>query len=578
MSNTPWPDYLDQAAAESSDWYELGENLKKVSALGPKNESELSALVAAFQYDFIEQTETQRRKQWGPFGPMMELTDGRVYPMSLKDVPDEVLELWAHIANQSTHPAVTARLCDLLWERRFGERPDQHARKAADACVGLAGGTWEPLYRAEALVRGLELARTVGDLERQERIIVELVKGARASIDGAERQPGVALRLIESILRLPRSNQPPEIDDLLDAAAATYAPDPWILQSISDLQVIRAATDERRVREINVRQVEHWREAARRAEGLVRLRFLESALELARVQGLRDVADDLRREIQELTPEDLDLKSISSEVQIPREEIEKFHNAFLAGDDWRDCLERFGSYGPPSGDYEANLKTIEELQREHPLQFLFGKVILGPGNVPIRHANTEAEHREVELSEHEARAISFWALSSSEVLDRIKLEKDSPEFDDLTEFFSSSLISPEVAERFARAVALYWEGSFDESAHILVPRLEAVIREMCRRSGMAIIREPRGREPGGVRLLGDLLHSLKGRLDESWRRYLVNLLIDPIGMNLRNRISHALLPMVAKQETAVLIHAACFLRLLSAEEPSEGTEPGAGNA
>jgi hypothetical protein len=92
-------------------------------------------------------------------------------------------------------------------------------------------------------------------------------------------------------MRLPTSDQPQEVDGLLEDAVAAYAPDPWILQSITDLQVVRAGSDTERILSIHRGQVERWRDAARRAEGLVRLRHLESALELARVHGLRDVAE-----------------------------------------------------------------------------------------------------------------------------------------------------------------------------------------------------------------------------------------------------------------------------------------------
>lgn len=530
----------------------------------------MGAIVSAFQYDFIEPTERERRERWGPYGPMLELTDGRVYPVPLEDVSDEWRGLWSELVEEVAHPALRSRLHDLLWERRVGPRPDVHARSAADAFIELADGPWEPLDRAECLIRALELARAISDLNRRDRIVIKTVDAARASIRGQERQPGVALRLIESLMRLPTSDQPEEVDGLLEDAVAAYAPDPWILQSIADLQALRAGSDKERVRSIYTGQIQRWRDTANRAEGLVRLRHLETALELARMQGLRDIAEDLRREIQGITPEEMDLKEISATVELPREQVERFQNAFLAGDDWRECLTLFGSYGPPSGDYQKNLKAIDQLQKEHPLQFLFSKVILGPENTPIRHATTEEEHREVQLSDHEARGIAFWAISAAEILDRIRVEKAEPEQHELTEFFTTSVIVPEVAERVGRALHLYWRGQPDEASHILVPRLEAIIREMCRQAGLAIIREPRGRAPGGVRLLGDLLNALKDRLDESWRRYLANLLVDPVGTNLRNRIAHALIPTVPREQAAVLLHAACFLRLLARDEGTPG--------
>lgn len=557
---------LDEAADGSDHWYRIGERLRELAA---NEEKELiGPVIAALQYDFIEPTETERRNQWGPYGPMLELADGRVYPLQLNDAPNEWLALWTEIVDHLRHPAARARLHDLLWERRWGSRPDLHARAATDAYDELAAMPWEPLYRAEALGRALELARAVGDDERCQRVIAKTLDATAVSIQSERREPGVALRLIESVMTLPREEQPQRVDELLSQAASKYAPDPWLLQSIADLQASRAGNDPEAVHSIYMRQIGQWQAAAGRASGLIRLKHLESALELARVHGFRDVAENIRKEIQEISPEEMDPKELSTTVEISREQMDRFHDAFLSGNDWRQCLSLFASYGPPSGSHEENLRVIEELQRDHPLQFLFGRVILGPDNVPIRHANSEAEQREVELSEHEARAIGFWAISAVEVLDRIHEEKTPPTHEELTDFFTTSLITPEVADRFARGFVLFWADQPDEASHIVVPRLEAVIREMCRQAGMAIIREPRGRTPGGVRLLGELLFSLQGRLDESWRRYLVNLLVDPVGTNLRNRIAHALVPKATRQEAALLLHAACFLSLL-ANRPAE---------
>jgi len=45
---------------------------------------------------------------------------------------------------------------------------------------------------------------------------------------------------------------------------------------------------------------------------------------------------------------------------------------------------------------------------------------------------------------------------------------------------------------------------------------------------------------------------MKERIHESWQRYLWNLLCDPVGVNLRNRVAHGLLPKAEKKEAAFL--------------------------
>lgn len=52
-------------------------------------------------------------------------------------------------------------------------------------------------------------------------------------------------------------------------------------------------------------------------------------------------------------------------------------------------------------------------------------------------------------------------------------------------------------------------------------------------------------------------------MDESWRRYLANLLCDPLGLNLRNTIGHGLIAEVDQYNAALLVHAACHLATLT---------------
>jgi Domain of unknown function (DUF4209) len=57
----------------------------------------------------------------------------------------------------------------------------------------------------------------------------------------------------------------------------------------------------------------------------------------------------------------------------------------------------------------------------------------------------------------------------------------------------------------------------------------------------------------------------KGILDESWRRYLVNTLTEPLGLNVRNRVAHGLIGEARPHDAALLVHVAAFLRTLESK-------------
>lgn len=78
-----------------------------------------------------------------------------------------------------------------------------------------------------------------------------------------------------------------------------------------------------------------------------------------------------------------------------------------------------------------------------------------------------------------------------------------------------------------------------------------------------------GRQAGGVKALGEVLSELKNRIPEATRRHYENLLSNPLGINLWNKISHGLLDHPTPEQAAILIHAACHLLTLEVQKSSE---------
>jgi hypothetical protein len=184
------------------------------------------------------------------------------------------------------------------------------------------------------------------------------------------------------------------------------------------------------------------------------------------------------------------------------------------------------------------------------------------------------------LSEQRAWHARFWGVFCAEALHRIGRRDDRPDRAALTDFLMTDFIDDETGERIARSIELYWDGEFDESAHVLIPRLERVVREMARQVGIPIVREPRpDREIGGVEMLGALLRDLEGAFaDRGWHAYLLNLLADPLGLNLRNSIAHGLHGVVGAVDASLLIQAALRLAAMSITPVKDPPTPPRGAA
>lgn len=96
--------------------------------------------------------------------------------------------------------------------------------------------------------------------------------------------------------------------------------------------------------------------------------------------------EDLRRELQEIGPDDLDLKEIKTEIALPTDKISELVEETAVGGDWPECLERFVRlYGPPSGRHDKNVELIQELKAQAPLQFLIPSIELGPEGTTLRN-------------------------------------------------------------------------------------------------------------------------------------------------------------------------------------------------
>lgn len=555
---------LNAAAQVASHWSEVASQLRKIEL--DADENPFVPFIHAFSYRYIEHSEIEERSRWGIYGPMAEFTNGQVFPLPLDQVSNETIQSWKMAYTQTDCAVVKARLGDLLWLRKINDRPDLFARGAIDAYIKLSEADWNDLYRAFSLIRAFELARAIRDNDLEKVVTDKLILLCGQLLDTENPKPGVTLRLIRPLLNLPLDQQPDELDDLIENSFEIYKDDPWILESLIGIKIQQISEQEQRIK-LRISQVQMWIDKAEASEGIAKFAHYQHALEIARNYGLTDLANEIRQVIQKTEREDLDLKEISVPIRIPTEEIERYIESFIDKKAWRVSLSRFGFHGPPSGDYLNNLASINQQMREHPLPFIFPQTIYDENNYPIMVADNEDENKNMALVRQEMMGILMFGKFAPQILNRIIDENGKLNKDELVEYFTTTLIQTEIADNIAQAINWYFKGEYDICVHLLLPRIETVFRTITREVGIAIFREPVGDIPGRVLTLGKLLDKLKDRMDESWRRYFVNLLVNPIGINLRNRICHGLTDQATQSEAALLIHTVCYLRHMEIGQP-----------
>lgn len=528
----------------------------------------LVALIQALDYHPSSQEAEERRSRWGAFGPMIEM-DGGVYPIPLSETTSEVLEAWTEMADSLSSPAAKARVNDLLWEAKV-DPAHTFARTAISSYRSLAAQV-DPVSipRAESLIRALELANVINDKALVAAVSAECVEAIRDALESTEHAPGVALILLEALDRLPKEAQPGDVPTLIERGLVRYGSDPWITSNFADLAMPRARANPEEVRRLEDLKIQAWIDRSESDQGLVKTSFIENALDLANRYGRTELAHSLRAKLQSAS-KDIELSKISAEVDFPKERIDAYLSSFIDDDDFAVSLRRFAVHCPLPESRNETAETVRQMMSDHPLQYLFTKVVLGPGNLPLKHVSTPEEHLVSAMESHESMSIEMWGSFAAEILDRIHTAS-APTRSELREFFEASELTEMVADRLAEAYELYWEGRYDSAMLTALPRVETVLRDLSQRLGLVTFIEPRGSRPGSLKGLGAILHELSGHFDEQRRNYLVVLLCNPLTINLRNSALHGIILEGSKEYAALALHAATILSMYSVSQAPPAT-------
>lgn len=556
-----WLPVLRDCLDGATDWYGVESCFR--SHVADDEIDDARPVVYAFGYMLVMDGSDELRARTGVFAPRIEWNNGAAFPEPLDRIPEDMLHVWEQYADGlSEHPVAASRLGDLLWVRRFSARRAEHARNAVDSYLALSM-QWDSMEVVETISRALEISTEINDLDRQAAAVRRAVEAARGELVFDEWRPGIALGLLESLATLKPASRPAELNDLLAQSFERYRIEPFIAQSVSDLQAKLADPSGRE--QIAIEQVRRWRAEADQATGLVRYAHLQQALGIARSNGLADLANSVLADMQAMSDEDFEWKRLTSEIRIPTAEREAETSRIAeASASLEEALSRFGLDGPPSGKVEANEHRVDELARHHSLTVLMPLQLIGSYGELIFEATNLDEHRRVNIAQQEALQIRLWGLFATEKLHKIIERFGVPSRDDLIALFTTELIDVELAARFADGLSRHFAGDDDGALYVLLAQIEAAIRGITAKAGVPVIKNPHGTEPGGVITLGGLLSSLRGRMDDSWRRYLRNALVDPLGVNLRNEIAHGLHGPTTPSDVVIAVHIACHLRLLRA--------------
>ncbi len=421
-------------------------------------------------------------------------------------VDARVSAMWARALAYAPHPLVAARFADLLWSARAGDSPHEWAQRAIDAYLAAVYDEFgHPLEIAEGLQRALGVAIEIDDHPRIAATVAALVGLADRSLASVERSSGVVLSIVESLADRSSAARPGELQGLVDRALDRYRHDAWLLESTLDVKARLVEPCERA--QLRVDQIDAFADLARRSSGSLRYAHYEHAIQLAVEHNLPDRAEQLRAE---LDGPPFDGSEPPADTFEPVIDLTETEDARAAVDEFVDRI--------------VGADTLNESLAR------FG------ASLPTEGFSGAVEAAEVERLE-------FFGVLAVDLLTRAR-ERYGP-VSAAGAWFECPLIGPTIASRLAHGFELFELGDFDGSASVLAPRLEWIVRSVASAAGVVDV--------GSDLTIDDVFVALEGALYEPSRRYLRELLP-------RNAAS------TTARDAALLVHAACHLRLLQPVE------------
>jgi hypothetical protein len=542
-----------------------------IKASGTKPEDvELEKLEWALDY-FLN---FQENSSETPYEPRIKSNEF-AYPPEFSQLTEDNFLIWADLLKMfSGSILIRARIADLLWVNRFGNDSHKYALTAHSDYLEIATNfAWRNIYKSNILRRSMNLARELrieALTEKSASAYLELISD---SLSSNLNEPGVYLDLIEDLIDGKHEELYPSLESLVESAELLLKDDPFNLDILLEIK-IRLSDRSEKQNPIMRQRMNSWEVAARKSSGLIKLLHFQKALELAERYSFKEDKPRILKKIEESGNETMsEMSPIMASVEIPQEKIAKYIDQFCSSDKFEINIALFASHCPIPSDLERRENEAKVLIADFPLQSLFAKTIMDSNGLPIRTVDSPEDHLEHRMIETDSLQIALWGDFSYQILSRI-LNSRQQVMQSLSEIISNCpFISDNDTDRILNTIDHFISGNYEESAHLLLPRIEKLLRQALQFLNKPTYRQPISNSSDGKQIqLAKILHEFKRLMPENIRIYLKNLLVETTSLNLRNLTLHGLKLEITKVEAALLIHATLMILHLSPKTSDEYVE------
>jgi len=541
-------------------------------------------------FDFSERQPGQVSR-WGTyFGPKMVINNGDgtgAESPSIQDVNQRVLDYWSKRARTTAHPVMKARYAGLVWDFREVVTDEKSQIEMAhlriDAVIRIANEDAHPhpTHVFVLLGHALGIALELNDINRIRRIAEVLIDYEERV--GEDQKPGLWGYAFDLLLKNKKVSLTDEcaasiLQDMEDrfgrlmSAQASETLNLWAIEAVAK----RLAECYRRrglapdLNRVLSNLGTAFEQTIARAEPLAAQSLLQKYYDIYDRFGLNERLPAIRKRIAEFGGRVIkDMERIEIRGEITEKEMSACVEEVLTGD-LRSAILRFVvRFIPRRKQVKEHLVMMAS---ENPLLFAQGWKIVDFEGRPIAEIGSLQDDLDGQVVIQTMEAIGITSIFMREVIKEMQVRFDINAEKVMEWVTVSPLFDSSKNGIVRRGLECFFESDVICSLHLLVPQIEAGIRNLAKHLGGDVYRM-NGRSRGlEYRSMGTLLEGgfVASVFNKDIEDYLRILFTDQRGFNLRNNLCHGTIPTdeFSQAHADRAFHALVLLTLLK----SGGTE------
>lgn len=491
-------------------------------------------------------------------------TGEEIHMPDIKDVTPDIIAYWEFRAGIVVNPLLKMRYTGLVldFKRRVtGERPDYESICVAnvEAILDVINGDY-PKYETLELdyaERALQLSIQFRKKELQERV-VDTYYQAHRRLSTDDYKPGIWGRIFDSLIAHRETFSKYEADiiseniqrlERIEAKALDEGERTDRYAHIMEEQVeilcryYHSVGEDEKIESLLDRLLICMKKPIPVRGGMWGQMMLERMQMRYRKYNLDKKANKLFVEISDLGRLTLqEMKPVEYSIPLDGKLIESFLQEVLEGTTHEAIIRYLLEYIPVR---QEEIRRQKENAEKYPLMDMVSTVTIDSSGNTITRIGTgkDAEEQKLHHSMYENIRLSTPMMHLH--MGRLRKEKQLS-LDSLLDLFDGSpLITDDNKEFLIKGLEAYLSGDDMVCCHILIPLFEALLRRLMGMNGANILGAQQDPKEGNRYLsLDGLLDTdeAKDCLKEDLITYFRVLYVSPSGWNLRNLVSHGLLP------------------------------------